>query len=182
MSVSEALDCRRAEDRRNGELIVVGRVRGVYGVRGWIKVYSYTRPKTNILDYSPWFLAGSGGWIERQVVDVRRYGDGLLAQLKGYQDRAQARGSIGQQIAVYRSQLPELAAGEYYWADLIGMRVINQEGNELGTVAGLIETGAHDVLVVQGERERLIPFISGVYIYSVDLVTRCIAVDWDPDA
>lgn len=181
MPVCEVRHSKHAEEGKDGP-IVVGRVCSVYGVKGWVRVYSYTQPKTNILNYSPWYLGGNGRWLERCVVDAKTHGDGVLALLEGYEDCAQARGSIGQEVAVYRSQLPEPGAGEYYWADLIGMRVMNREGTEFGTVTGLIETGVHDILVVQGERKRLIPFISGIYVYSIDLVLRRIAVDWYPDA
>ncbi|MGH8610712.1 MAG: ribosome maturation factor RimM [Gammaproteobacteria bacterium] len=182
MPACEARHSKHTEEGKDGP-ITVGRVCGIYGVKGWVRVYSYTQPKTNILCYSPWYLGGSNGrWLERRVVDAKTHGDGVLALLEGYEDRAQARGSMGQEIAVYRSQLPEPGLGEYYWADLIGMRVMNREGTEFGTVTGLIETGMHDVLVVQGERERLVPFVSGIYVYSIDSVLRCIAVDWDLDA
>lgn len=181
MPVCEARHSKHTEEGKN-EPIVVGRVCGVYGVKGWVRVYSYTQPKTNILHYSPWYFGSNGRWLERCVIDTKRHANGVLALLEGDEDRAQARESIGQEIAVYRSQLPEPGLGEYYWADLIGMRVMNREGTDFGAVTGLIETGVHDVLVVQGERERLIPFISGIYVYSIDSVLRCIAVDWDPDA
>ncbi|MGH8580595.1 MAG: ribosome maturation factor RimM [Gammaproteobacteria bacterium] len=181
MPVCEARHSKYTEEGKNGP-IVVGRVCGVYGVKGWVRVYSYTQPKTNILHYSPWSLGDNGGWVQRCVIDAKTHGDGVVALLEGYEDRAQARGSIGHEIGVYRSQLPQPGLGEYYWADLIGMRVVNREGIEFGAVTGLIETGVHDVLVVRGERERLIPFISGLYVYSIDLVLRCIAVDWDPNA
>ncbi|MGH8606222.1 MAG: ribosome maturation factor RimM [Gammaproteobacteria bacterium] len=181
MPVGEIRHSQNTGEGQN-EPIVVGRVCGVYGVKGWLRVYSYTQPKTNILRYSPWYLEGNSGWLERALVDCKTHRDAVVALLEGYEDRAQARGSIGQEIAVYRSQLPEPGLDEYYWADLIGMRVVNREGADLGAVTGLVETGVHDVLVVQGERERLIPFISRIYVFGVDPVLRCIAVEWDPEA
>lgn len=181
MPVCETRYSKHTEEGKN-KPIVVGRVCGVYGVKGWVRVYSYTQPKTNILHYSPWHLRGNEEWFKRHLVDAKTHADGVVVLLEGYGDRAQAREAIGLDIAVYRSQLPELGIDEYYWTDLIGMRVMNREGAEFGAVTGLIETGVHDVLVVQGERERLIPFISGTYVVNIDSVRRCIGVDWDPDA
>ena len=89
--------------------------------------------------------------------------------------------SDGADVAVHRRQLPAAEAGRYYWVDLIGLSVVNREGIALGTVIALMETGANDVLVVQGERERLIPFVLGRVVLDVDLEAGVIEVDWLPD-
>lgn len=158
--------------------VVVGRIAGVYGVRGWVRVQSYTSPAENILDYTPWSLGGG-----RQVVVVsgRRHGSGLAVQLDGIKDRDGAALLIGSEIAVPRAQLPAAAEGEYYWADLIGLRVVNLEGVELGRVDHLFETGANDVLVVRGGRERLIPYVLGQAVQEVRLDKGLMRVDWDPE-
>ena len=111
----------------------------------------------------------------------REQGKTLIARLPGLGDRDTARSLIDTEIAVYRDQLPEAANGEYYWSDLVGLSVVTVQGEELGTVERLIETGANDVLVVTGDRERLVPFVVGRYVKSVDLGAGRIEVDWDPD-
>jgi 16S rRNA processing protein RimM len=162
-------------------MIVMGRVSGLFGVRGWLKVYSHTAPREGILDYKVWYLEDKGAWCQYQVVGGHRQGKGVVAHLQGYDDRDSARGLIGSDIAVLRSQLPALAAEEFYWTDLEGLRVVTLNGVELGVVSHLFETGANDVLVVNGERERLIPYTLGNAIQHVDLETGCLFVDWDPD-
>jgi 16S rRNA processing protein RimM len=163
---------------RPAHRISVGRIVGVYGVRGWVKVHSDTRPREAILDYTPWLIERGGQWEAREVEEGRTHGKGIVARLSGCVDRDQAAGLIGAEIAVERAQLPETASHEYYWAELEGLKVVNLEGRELGTVSHLFETGANDVMVVRGERERLIPFAKPA-IQQVDLGRSLIVVDWD---
>ena len=164
------------------EFVILGRVSGVHGVRGWVKVYAETREREGILAYNPWYLREVSGWQPRQLLEGRVQGSGLVvARLEGIESIDQARALIDAEIAVKREQLPRLKRGEYYWSDLEGLRVVNLEGIEFGTVSHLFETGANDVLVVRdGERERLIPFTKDA-VKKVDLATREIRVDWDPD-
>lgn len=166
--------------RERHRLVQVGRISGVYGVRGWVRVFSYTEPRENILQYRPWHLQRAGGLQMIDVVAGRRHGKGVIAKLADCDDRDCAVTMVGLDIAVYRDQLPPVEAGEFYWADLIGLSVRTTEGIELGTVDHLIETGANDVLVVKGERERMIPFVKGSVIRDVDLDRGSIEVDWDP--
>lgn len=163
------------------EYIEMGRISGLYGVRGWVKVYSYTAPRENILSYASWHLRRQEGWVPVQLAGGRGQGKGVVAHLKGYDDRDAAAALVGTTIAVRRSELPEAAEGEYYWSDLIGLKVLNLQGVELGIVAALMETGANDVLVVEGERERLIPYTPGEAVQSVDLAAGRLTVDWDPE-
>jgi 16S rRNA processing protein RimM len=149
-------------------------------VRGWVKVFSDTRPRGNILDYTPWLVKRRDGWEAMALAEGRVHGPGVIARLEGYSDRDQAQTLVGAEIAVRRNQLPPVKKGEYYWADLEGLRVVNLEGVELGTVSHLFETGANDVVVVTGERERLLPYTRHV-IREVDLVARVLRVDWDPE-
>ena len=160
--------------------VILGRVTGLFGVRGWVKVFSETSPRTNILEYPVWYLRQSGGWREYALQEGHPQGKGIVAQLSGCDDRDQAALLMGADIAIPRDQLPEAGDEEYYWADLEGLRVVNLQGVELGRVHHLFETGANDVMVVQGERERLIPF-TGDSIKRVDLTEGCIFVDWDPE-
>jgi 16S rRNA processing protein RimM len=163
-----------------GDLVPVGRVVGAYGVLGWLRVVSDCDPPANLLSYSPWFVAGAGGCSARRVEDGRPHGKGVVARIEGCASREQAQAMAGATVAVRRGQLPPLPDREYYWVDLIGMRVVTQEGTDLGEVRGLLQTGANDVLVVQGERERLVPFVLDAVVLEVDPAGRRIRVDWDP--
>jgi 16S rRNA processing protein RimM len=167
--------------RDDASRIVVGKIAGVFGVRGWVKVISYTDPREGILDYSPWMLEHGGAQEMRKVLDGRVHGAGIVAQLERCTDRDQAAALMNATVSVERSQLPEAAEGEYYWADLVGLEVVTTQGVSLGRVAELFETGANDVLVVRGDRERLIPFIRGQVIKDIDLKARRMQVDWDPE-
>lgn len=163
------------------DYVVLGRVSGIYGVHGWVKVYSETRVREDILGYDRWYLRRPQGWQAVRLIEGRAQAGGVIAQLEGIEDRDQARALIGTEIAVKKAQLPPVGPGEYYWADLEGLKVVNLEGVELGTVSHLFETGANDVLVVvDAERERLIPFTKDA-VQGVDLKARVIRVDWDAD-
>ncbi len=166
---------------RDPARVVVGKIAGVFGVRGWVKVISYTDPREGILDYTPWILEHGGAQEVRKVLDGRAHGAGIVAQLEHCTDRDQAAALLNATVSVERSQLPEPAQGEYYWADLVGMNVVTSQGVDLGHVTELFETGANDVLVVKGDRERLIPFIRKQVIQDIDLGARRMVVDWDPD-
>lgn len=161
--------------------ILVGRISGLYGVQGWVRVYSYTEPRDNILRYAPWYLQQNGEWLVRKLIKGRVHGKGIVAVLENIDSRELAAQWIEHEIAVRCEQLPPADEGEYYWADLIGLDVITQQGAKLGQVERLLQTGANDVLVVQGERERLIPFVARSVIKQVDLTQRLLTVDWDPD-
>lgn len=159
--------------------VVLGRIVGVYGVRGWVKIFSETEPREAILDYSPWLLGP--GHEPRRVVEGRRHGKGVVARLVCCDDRDQAAVLVDQEIAVERGQLPPPAPDEVYWADLEGLQVWDTNGVHLGSVDHLFSTGVNEVLVVIGERERLIPFAWGEVVKSVDLAGGRIEVDWDPE-
>nr|VFJ45237.1 MAG: 16S rRNA processing protein RimM [Candidatus Kentron sp. FW] len=163
--------------------IIIGRISGVYGIYGWVKVHSFTVPIDNIFDYSPWQLElpNGRGYVEAPVIDGRRHGSGCVAKLALCQDRNAALDLVGANVIVTRDQLPLIGEGEYYWEDLIGCRVVTGDGIELGYVDRLMETGANDVLVVMGERERLVPFVFGNIILAVDLKAGMIRVDWDAE-
>ena len=161
--------------------VVLGRIAGTYGVRGWVRVRSETRPPENILDYGRWLLGCGGRWTERALCEGRSHGRGLVALLEGVADRDAALALVGAEIAVPYEELPPAEPGEYYWTDLQGLRVETVDGVVLGRVEKLLETGAHDVLVIRGERERLIPFAPGQTVESVDLDRGLIRVDWDPE-
>lgn len=160
--------------------IVVGEIAGVYGVRGWVRIRSFTDPVANLLDYQPWVLGDGERKQQVTLVDGRVHGPGLIARIAGIEDREAAAALHGELISVDREQLPE-TRGEVYWADLEGLQVVTVDGVQLGRVDHLLETGANDVLVVRGERERLIPFVRDRVIRDIDLGNRCLTVDWDPE-
>ena len=122
-----------------------------------------------------------GGWQATTVLDGKRHGKTVIALLEGVEDRDQAAKLLNREIAVERDALPAVGERNYYWADLEGLRVLHRDGNELGRVAYLMETGANDVMVVQGDAEYLIPFILDDVILDVDLQHGVINVDWEWD-
>ncbi|MGH8272558.1 MAG: ribosome maturation factor RimM, partial [Gammaproteobacteria bacterium] len=141
--------------------ITLGRIAGAYGVRGWLRIASYAEPRAGILDYPRWWLTTDGSRREYELIEGRRHRDGVVAKLAGIDDRDGARVWLGAEITVPRRALAPTEG--YYWADLIGLAVENRDGVALGCIAGHIETGGHDVIVVNdGERERLIPYAPGV--------------------
>lgn len=163
------------------ELVGVGRVSGIFGVKGWIKVFSYTEVRENILTYSPWILRKGKESKEVKLVDGHRHGKTIVACLQGLDDRDDAAELNGWDILIHAEQLPLPGKDEYYWADLIGLRVKTVGGIDFGVVKQMLETGANDVVVVSGDRERLIPFLQGQAIVNVDLQAGEMLVDWDPD-
>ena len=161
--------------------VVLGRVSGLFGVRGWVKVYSYTEPREAVLDYDRWLLNRNDGWQEATVAEGQRHGKTSIARIDGYVDRDQAAELVGIEIGVPREELPEAEQGRFYWSDLEGLRVVHRDGTELGKVDHLLETGANDVMVVKGEQERLIPFVMEQVVLGVDLDKGEIEVDWEWD-
>ena len=170
-----------APDSRQ-RMITVGRLHGAFGVRGEVKLESFTDPLRSIARYQPWILRDARG-IERacEGVRVREGGKGLIATMPGIEDKDAADALRGTEVLVPRSALPPPAEGEFYWIDREGFRVVNLEGVDFGTVSHLFSTGANDVLVAQGERERMIPFVLPDYIRSVDFEAGVVTVDWDAD-
>lgn len=166
--------------------MIVGKVAGQHGVKGWLKVLSFTRPLEQILEYDRWMLAeheASTDWQAVTVTEANQHSKKLLAKLAGIDDRDAAATLVGKWIAIAPTQLAALPHGEYYWNDLIGLSVINQDGVKLGVVERLIETGANDVLVVNSGSgddavERLLPWVAHV-IVAVEVENECIRVEWD---
>ena len=162
-------------------VVVIGRIGGVYGVRGWVKVFAYTEPREAILDYPHWWVRLDDEWRPLALAEGRPHGKGLVARLADFSDRDAAQKLVGCDIGVPRSAMPPLGPDEFYWADLEGLRVITRDGVELGVVDHLLETGANDVLVVKGERERLIPYVRGEVVTEIDLAQGVMRVEWDPE-
>lgn len=167
----------------SGRRILLGRVIGAFGVRGDVKLESWTEPRAAIFGYQPWTLRSPQG-VETQMAGARGRDTGkhLVAQFPGVTDRDVVEAMRGTEIYVPRSALPPPSAGEYYWVDLEGLRVVTVDGVPLGTVSHLFATGANDVLVARDdERERMIPFVQPQYVTGVDFDAGVVTVDWDPD-
>ena len=158
----------------------MGRITAPFGIKGWVKVQPNTAATRNLLDYRTWWVDGEGGWRETAVAEARVHGRAVIARLGGCEDRDAAATWRGKLVAVPRAELPGTKRGEYYWTDLIGLAVVNGAGQALGAVTGMLQTGSNDVLVVTGERERLIPFIAEV-IRDVDVAAGVMRVEWGAD-
>lgn len=159
-----------------GEQVTLGRVGGPWGVRGGVRVHSDCRPPERIFEYPNWWI----GAKRYSLREGRTQGSGLVATLDGVDSREVADALKGKDITVPASELPPPESGEYYWRDLVGLTVVTRDGVELGSIDRMVETGANDVMVVRGDRERWLPWIADV-VREVDLVARRIEVDWDPE-
>lgn len=170
------------EQAQAAGVVVVGRVGAAHGVKGWLRVASFTAPAENILDYRPWLLQTRGAWRRMELAEAApRRRDGLLCRFANLTERAAAEAFRGALIGVPEAALPALGEREYYWRDLLGLDVVTVAGASLGRVENLLETGANDALVVRdGERERLVPFVAHV-ARDVDLQRGVVVVDWEPD-
>ena len=169
--------------------VELGKIVGVWGVKGWIKLHSYTRNRQDISDYRQWFLQPISLFNTTtrpamcvKVLACRQQGAGIVAQLEGIGDRDAAAKLIGLGIFVNQTELPTLPEGEYYWQQLIGLLVVNEQGS-IGTVDSILETGANDVLVCKSQdpamADVLIPYTPQV-IKKVNLEQGTVLVDWDP--
>ena len=158
----------------------MGRISGAFGIKGWVKLQPFTETPESLLEYPVWWIEAASGWEPRKVQEAEVHGPAIAARIAGCDDRDQAAVYRGRQVAVPRDAFPEAGENEYYWTDLLGLRVVNAAGEDLGAVSRLLETGANDVLVVEGTRERLIPFIEQV-VLEVDRDRGEIRVDWGSD-
>ena len=170
-------------------MLVVGKITGCYGIKGWVKIHPYTDPQENFLGFGQWMLKRRSGLEPIEFDAGRRQGRGLVAHIAGVDDRTLAESFRGLEIAVRADSLPRLEEGDYYWSQRQGLQVWCRDGDDkvlLGTVDYLLETGANDVLVVKAsqdsidEQERLIPYLPGDVVTRVDLEEAIIEVDWFP--
>ena len=165
-------------------MVVMGRITAPFGVKGWLKIYALTSHTGNLCDYPVWWLGHEGNWREVRVLDAKVHANALVAQIGGVESREAAAALKGVEIGVPRQRLPDAKANEFYWADLIGLRVVNTQNHEFGRVVRMVETGANDVLVVADEtgkgRETLIPFIADA-VKKIDIAAGIVEVDWGED-
>ena len=157
--------------------VEIGRVVGAFGIKGWIRVLSYSTPPEGLLRYRHWTIAGRD-W---EVLDGHPHGDTVVAGLAGLADRDAAAALRGATVAVPRAKLPKAKRGEFYWTDVLGSEVVSTKGAKLGTLGSVTSNNAQDVMVVTGERERLIPAVAGAIVQSVDVAGKRIVVEWEPD-
>ena len=167
--------------------IILGKVGAVYGIKGWLKIHSFTDEPDAILDYFPWSLKLGNKTQTVEITDWRKHNKGLIVKVGNIDDRDQAQALVGSEILTNESSLPDLPQGEFYWRDLIGMNVVTTKGYDLGVVSDMMETGANDVLVVKAnlndgfsKKERLIPYLFEEVVESVSIENKQICVDWDP--
>ena len=164
----------------NEKKLLVGKINGFFGLQGWVKVFSYTEPRVNILSYTPWSIDVDGELKKIEIKTGREQSKTIVANIKGIDTREESQKLIGKDIYIDKEQLPKLKKGEYYWHELIGFEVFNQDKEKLGLVDYFVETGSNNVLVVKGKKERWIPYIEP-YLVSVDSLNKVIFVDWDKD-
>jgi len=171
----------------DGNIRVLGKISTAFGIKGWVKVYSYTQPMTNILEYPVWHIRKGGRWQEFKVLQGKPQGKGLVASLQGISDRDLALSLHQCEVGVPEDALPELEEDEHYWFQLIGLKVVNTEGVTLGQVKELFDSGGgNQVMATQpcegsvDQKQRLLPFVDQ-YVLEVDLDSGLIQVDWDPD-
>ncbi len=167
--------------KRRPERILLGRIVGASGLQGWLKIRSDTQPRAAIGNYKHWQLGKDSNWQTRDVNDVKSRGKRILGKLADCNSREAAEALIGLDIAVGAEQLDSLAEDQYYWVDLQGLKVIGEGGQSFGTIARIFSTGANDVIVVKGDRERLIPWLMGDVVKAVDLELGTVTVDWAAD-
>ena len=170
-----------------GKEVILGKVGAVYGIKGWLKIHSFTDDQEAILDYFPWSLKLGNKVQSVEITDWRKHNNGLVVKVAGIDDRDIAQKLVGSEIFVSEDALSDLPEGEFYWRDLIGMAVVTDKGYDLGHVSDIMETGANDVLVVKanlkdgfGKKERLIPYLMDQVILSISAEDKQICVDWDP--
>ncbi len=168
------------------DYILLGEISGVSGVKGWVKVFSHTDPREKIIAYKQWFLQNKGDdWQTVKILNGRKQGKNIVAQLEGINTREQAEALKGTQIAIHTDQLEPLGKNEYYWKDLIGLKVETTEGINLGKIDWIFNTGSNNVLIIKEDtkekKERMVPYLMGNVVISIDFDTDLMIVDWDPE-
>ncbi len=173
---------------QSDDYILLGKISGVHGIKGWVKVFSYTSPRVKITEYSQWYMKGtkSQSWVSQKLIEGKEQGKNIIAQLDGVNYRDEAEALVGTEIAIHKDQLEVLAENEYFWRDLIGLSVETISGEKLGKIDWLFDTGSNDVIIVKDtesaeEKEHLLPYIIDDVIKSVDLEKSLMIVDWDPE-
>ena len=166
--------------KKQSKRVIIGCLGAVFGVRGYLKVNSYTTPATNILNYPNWQVQHQGQWLPLPIDQLKKQGDNIILKIKNIDDRDIAKTYTNDLLAIARDELPEPDDNEYYWSDLVGLTVKTLDGHTLGTIIEMRDTGANDVMIVEGEKRHLVPFIKNILI-AVNLDEQTVIVDWDND-
>jgi|TARA_R110002167_G_scaffold366223_1_gene593827 16S rRNA processing protein RimM len=169
----------------SSDTLVVGKIGAPYGVKGWVKITTFTHEQDGVFTYTPWLL---GQENKEYVVDQwRTHNKGLVAKLVGVETRDDAESIKNLDISIKAQQLPQLAGDDFYWRELVGMQVVTEKGYSLGVVKELFETGANDVMLIKanlndafGQKERMVPYLLDQVVKQVDREAKTITVDWDP--
>ncbi len=159
--------------------VILGKVIGHFGVQGWVKIFSYTKPKQAILEYKEMSLKEKNQWKSIKIEESKIHGKNVLIKIKNIENREKAEQILGKYLGVSRGDLPNLTDGHYYWTDLEGMEVEDLKGNKIGIVSYILETGANDVMVIENDDEILIPFLMDRVVKEVNFKLNKIIVDWD---
>lgn len=166
--------------------VVMGKIGAPWGVKGWVKVFSYTQPPENLLEYSGFEIESGGQLVKLEFDELKPHGQGFVGHIAGCDVREASGAYTGRELWLAKAALPPVDEG-YYWHQLEGLQVVNLEGEVLGRVHHLMETGANDVLVVRGDehsidrQERLLPWVLDQVVTEVDLKAGLIRVDWGKD-
>lgn len=166
---------------KSPDWVVIGRFGRTHGIKGNIIVHSFTEPHDNIKQYAPWFAFINRQWQPIKLIHIDVKAKHIIAQVEGYETLEQVAALTNVDIAIERERLAALPADEYYWHELIGMKVVNKAGENFGEVSAILPTGSNDVLVVQGEKRHLIPYLLEQFVVEIDRDKRLITVDWDID-
>ena len=173
---------------QSDDYILLGKISGVHGIKGWVKVFSHTSPRVKITEYSQWYLRSKKdqSWVSRKLIEGKIQGKNIIAHLDGVNFRDEAEALVGTEIAIHKDQLEVLAENEYFWRDLIGLSVETIAGEKLGQIDWLFNTGSNDVIVIKDTesaelKEHLLPFVFDDVIKSVDIDNSLMVVDWDPE-
>ncbi len=166
-------------------MVVLGRITGAFGIRGWVRVHPFGDDPESWAEMASWWLStdpDGSDWVARDLLEAKWHGDGLVAHLKGVEDRTAAEALRGYFVAAPREALPESGEDEFYWADLVGLEVVNLAGESLGRVEEVLQGVAHDVLRVKdgAGTERLLPFVEAV-VKEVDKEAGRLVVEWGAD-
>lgn len=161
--------------------IIVGKLGKTHGIHGWLNLYSNTEPTDNILTYRPLYWRTTSGWQQVDVDEIKPHGKKFLIHITGIDTPEEAKKHTDKEIAILRQQLPNLKQDEFYWTDLEGLTVINQNNIELGIIDHLLETHSNDVMVIIGKKRHLIPFIRNQVVIDIDLNAKIMHVNWDED-
>ena len=176
---------------QSDDYILLGKISGVHGIKGWVKVFSYTSPRVKITEYNQWYLKKKNqSWEVQELIEGKAQGKNIIAKLDGINYRDEAEALVGTEIAVRQEQLAVLNEDEYFWKDLIGLSVRTINDEDLGKIDWIFNTGSNDVIIVKGviegekgieDKEHLLPFVFEDVIKSVNLEQSLMVVDWDPD-